>query len=105
MCPAAVRREDFSIKGGEAMIEETIRAVKEAEAKADQILSDAKTKAEELLKEAQEKVLENTKAAKEQAKSAADALVEKANQDNHIEYLYQIVCGLLRFVHFVLPSE
>lgn len=58
---------------GDPMIEETIRAVKEAEAQADKIVADAKAQAEEIVRSAQD--------AAEAKKAEAKALAAKRGED------------------------
>ncbi len=61
-------------EGGETMIEETIRAVKEAEAKADETVAEAKRKADEILTENEKRIQalrDRTKA--DMAKAAREA--------------------------------
>ena len=62
---------------GDPMIEETIRAVKEAEAQADQIIADARAQAEEIVRSAQDAA----DAKKAEAKTLAAKRGEDARRD------------------------
>ena len=64
------------------MISDTIRAVKEAEAKAQQLAADAREQAETLVKEAQHQAEEAAKAAKAKAAEKAGQLLEEAKAAN-----------------------
>ena len=67
-----------SAGGGEDMIEDTIRAVKEAEAKADTLIADAGKQADTIKKEAETQALKLIEDAKEAAKKAVSDALNKA---------------------------
>lgn len=85
------RRWQGFLQGGETMIEETIRAVKKAEAEAEQILADANSRAEQLIRDAQteaagsesrsrEAAQEERKKRLSEARSAANAYLDSQTQ-------------------------
>lgn len=66
-------------KGGERVIHDTIRAIQEAEAKADAIVKDADEKAEEMLAQAKQEAEEKRAAAVSEANAAAKQQLDAAS--------------------------
>lgn len=71
-------------KGGERVIQDTIQAIQDAEAKADAMIKEADKKAEEMIAQAKQEAEEKKEAAVNQAKAAAkqqlDAVFECARE-------------------------
>lgn len=72
-------------KGGVTMIEETIRAVKEAEAQAEQILADAKKSAEEALQASEVKIADMRKLAKDADKTVREERLKMAEAEGRLK--------------------
>lgn len=76
--------QKFVNKGGEQVIQDTIQAIQDAEAKADAIVKEADEKAEEMITQAKREAEEAKEAAVKEAKEAAkqklDAVFECARE-------------------------
>lgn len=71
-------------RGEMSMIEDTIKAIKEAEEKASAMIADAGKQAGEILKESEEAVRLLKEGSYAEAKAAAAAVLEKAKEEGEI---------------------